>query len=228
MTHLNPMANNLERFTLDLINLTNNKYIYTRRYDHKTGKYSKPLKMSSNDFILVSGLHALYTPILRECYDLKIYLDIDENLRQLLKIKRDSIERGHSLEKILESITRRENDAKKFIYPQSEHCDIKLSIQPVNNNFEKTSIEQLPKLKLIVESQKEFNEMLLKIYMEAEELSNYGAWNWNLLTDEITFTNGYKDTELDRHKGDVLYIENRAPITRASDQTENIKLVIEF
>ena len=46
--------------------------------------------------------------------------------------------------------------------------------------------------------------------------------------DQITFTSGYTDTELDRHKGDVLYIENRAPITRASDQTENIKLVIEF
>jgi hypothetical protein len=46
--------------------------------------------------------------------------------------------------------------------------------------------------------------------------------------DQITFTNGYRDTELDRHKGDILYIENRAPITRASDQTENIKLIIEF
>jgi hypothetical protein len=46
--------------------------------------------------------------------------------------------------------------------------------------------------------------------------------------DQITFTNGYRDTELDRHKGDVLYIENRTPITRAADQTENIKLVIEF
>ena len=47
-------------------------------------------------------------------------------------------------------------------------------------------------------------------------------------SDQITFTNGYSDTELERHKGDVLYIENRAPITRAADQTENIKLVIEF
>jgi hypothetical protein len=47
-------------------------------------------------------------------------------------------------------------------------------------------------------------------------------------SDQITFTNGYKGSELDRHKGDVLYIENRAPITRAADQTENIKLVIEF
>jgi hypothetical protein len=47
-------------------------------------------------------------------------------------------------------------------------------------------------------------------------------------SDQITFTSGYKDTEIERHKGDVLYIENRAPITRAPDQTENIKLVIEF
>lgn len=159
MTHLNPMANNLERFTLDLINLTNNKHIFTRRYNHKTGKYSKPLRIVSNDFILCSGLHALYTPILRDCYDLKIYLDIDENLRQLLKIKRDSKDRGHSLEKILESISKRESDAKKFIHPQSEHCDVKLSIQPVNTNFEIALNTPLPKLKLSVESQKEFNEI---------------------------------------------------------------------
>ena len=46
--------------------------------------------------------------------------------------------------------------------------------------------------------------------------------------DQITFTNGYRGAEVDIHKGDVLYIENRAPITRAADQTENIKLVIEF
>jgi len=46
--------------------------------------------------------------------------------------------------------------------------------------------------------------------------------------DDITFTSGYASAELDSDKGDVLYIENRAPITRATDQTENIKLVIEF
>jgi len=26
----------------------------------------------------------------------------------------------------------------------------------------------------------------------------------------------------------VIYVENRSPITRASDQTENVKLIIEF
>jgi len=44
----------------------------------------------------------------------------------------------------------------------------------------------------------------------------------------VSFTSGYSDSEIDIHSGDVLYVENRAPITRASDQTENIKLIIEF
>ncbi len=43
-----------------------------------------------------------------------------------------------------------------------------------------------------------------------------------------TFASGYSATELDADKGDILYVENRAPITRATDQTENVKLIIEF
>lgn len=46
--------------------------------------------------------------------------------------------------------------------------------------------------------------------------------------DNISFTSGYAASEIDADTGDVLYIENRAPITRASDQTENVKLIIEF
>lgn len=46
--------------------------------------------------------------------------------------------------------------------------------------------------------------------------------------DSVVFTSGYADSEIDIHTGDVIYIENRSPITRASDQTENVKLIIEF
>jgi len=46
--------------------------------------------------------------------------------------------------------------------------------------------------------------------------------------DNISFTSGYAGSEVDADTGDVLYIENRSPITRASDQTENVKLIIEF
>ncbi len=47
-------------------------------------------------------------------------------------------------------------------------------------------------------------------------------------TNNVSFTSGYSASEIDHDSGDILYIENRAPITRAADQTENIKLVIEF
>ena len=46
--------------------------------------------------------------------------------------------------------------------------------------------------------------------------------------DNIAFTSGYNSGEIDADTGDVMYIENRSPITRASDQTENVKLIIEF
>jgi hypothetical protein len=46
--------------------------------------------------------------------------------------------------------------------------------------------------------------------------------------DSIAFTSGYAGSEIDADSGDVMYIENRSPITRASDQTENVKLIIEF
>ena len=46
--------------------------------------------------------------------------------------------------------------------------------------------------------------------------------------NNVSFSSGYSEPEVDHDSGDVLYIENRTPIQRAPDQTENIKLVIEF
>ena len=46
--------------------------------------------------------------------------------------------------------------------------------------------------------------------------------------DNVSFTNGYSSSELDADSGDIIYLENRTPITRASDQTENVKLIVEF
>ena len=46
--------------------------------------------------------------------------------------------------------------------------------------------------------------------------------------DSIAFTSGYNTGEIDADTGDIMYVENRSPITRAADQTENVKLIIEF
>jgi hypothetical protein len=44
----------------------------------------------------------------------------------------------------------------------------------------------------------------------------------------LTFSSGYANPELQPNSGKILYIENRRPISRASDQTEDIKIVVEF
>ena len=44
----------------------------------------------------------------------------------------------------------------------------------------------------------------------------------------ITFTNGYANPELQPDSGNIIYRENRKPISRATDQTEDIKIIVEF
>jgi uridine kinase len=160
MTHLNPMANDLEGFCNDLVSLTDGKCVLSRHYDHKTGKMSKPSRLDSNDFIIASGLHALYLPVLRECYNLKIYLDIDEGLRRHFKLKRDVRQRGHTVERVLGSFEKREPDSARFIRPQSRHADLIFSLQPIHPRMLESFDDKHPlRLKLVVSTRNGFNEI---------------------------------------------------------------------
>ena len=44
----------------------------------------------------------------------------------------------------------------------------------------------------------------------------------------LSLTTGYANPELEPDSGNIIYLENRKPIQRASDQTEDIKVIIEF
>jgi len=160
MTHLNPMANNLEGFCNDLLSLTDGKSVLCRHYDHRKGQRSKPFQIESNDFIIASGLHALYLPALRECYNLKIYLDIDEGLRRYFKLKRDVQQRGHTVEQVLSSFEKRDHDSERFIRPQSNHADLILSLQPIHSRMLEDLNDKHPlRLKLVVNTRNGFNEL---------------------------------------------------------------------
>lgn len=145
MTHLDPRANDLGRMTQDVIKLVRGDTVSAHHYDHKTGRFTKPHRIQFNEVIIVSGLHALLLPALRERYDVRIYLDMDEELRRYFKVQRDVGERGHSPESVERSIERRRPDAVRFIDPQGAQADIVFSLQPVNRDHLKD-----PKRKLEV------------------------------------------------------------------------------
>jgi len=44
----------------------------------------------------------------------------------------------------------------------------------------------------------------------------------------VVFSSGVANAEIAKNSGDIIYIENRRAISRASDQIEDIKLVVEF
>jgi uridine kinase len=133
LTHLNPIANHLERYESDIINLIKGKTIYSTHYDHSIGKFSQPIKYQPRDVIIASGLHALYLPRLRSLLDLKIFLDMDNDLRKYLKIQRDVHTRGKSLVSVKASISKREPDAKRYIHPQINHADLIFSLAPLRS-----------------------------------------------------------------------------------------------
>jgi uridine kinase len=162
MTHLNPMANDLEGFSHDLATLIDGKQIQARHYNHSTGKMSRLLKIQSNDFIIASGLHALYLPQLRDCYNFKIYLDIDEDLRRYFKIQRDVGIRKHSLANVISSLEAREADSEKFIRTQKKFADLVLSLKPLWVRRSGDSVLEVSKqLKLVATTSNGLSELKL-------------------------------------------------------------------
>ena len=130
LTHLNPAANDLSRLGNDLVTMTKRAPISSPRYDHAIGKLREAASVPSNDFIIVTGLHAFYLSTLRRLYDLQIYLDMDEPLRHYFKHMRDTEQRGYSAQDVADSQRRREEDARRFVRPQRAHADLVFSLQP--------------------------------------------------------------------------------------------------
>jgi uridine kinase len=131
-THLDPRANDLEAFSRDAMSLIAWRPIMCRHYDHATGLFTPPRRIRAGDVVLVTGLHALYAPALREKLNISVFLDMDEDLRRFFKIRRDVNERGHTLEKVQASIERRRADYSAFIQPQMQHADVIFSLLPAD------------------------------------------------------------------------------------------------
>ena len=123
-THLNPKANYLYRQAIDIKCLKYGESVKRVEYDHSSGRFTTEQIVRPCRFISISGLHILFLPQLRDIVDLKIYTCADEALRVYWKMQRDTGERGHSPEEIMQQIRVRYADAEKYIYPQEEFADI--------------------------------------------------------------------------------------------------------
>lgn len=150
-THLNPIANYLELMSEDVYNLKIGNEIYQVDYDHTTGKFTDKSKINSKNNILLCGLHTLYMNKLNKIIDIKIYMDTDRELIKKWKIKRDTEERKHSIDKILAQIEHRNKDYFEYIHNQKNNADIII-------NFYETP-ESILKCNFIIANKDIFNNL---------------------------------------------------------------------
>ena len=124
VTHLNPVANNLDKFAADIMRLKLGKSIRKRHYDHGTGKLGRLETVFARDFIIASGLHSFSNIKLKSLADITIYLNMEDNLRRYFKLQRDVKVRKKGLEDTLNAIEKRSTDFQKYVAPQMQKANI--------------------------------------------------------------------------------------------------------
>jgi uridine kinase len=142
LTHLDPLANDLDQMSADVADLSAGKAVVARHYDHQSGRFTAPRTTRSREVVLVNGLHALLLPHVRGCLDVAVFLAPDERLRQRWKLRRDVAERGHSLASVRESFARREPDRRRWVEPQRRHAQLVLGLVPALDELDRDGLDR--------------------------------------------------------------------------------------
>lgn len=145
-THLHPDANYIDKMKEDIYQLKLGNKIYRSDYDHKTGSFTNEEEIIPSSLIIVSGLHTLYD--LNNVYNLKIFIEPQEELRVFWKIKRDHLERMYPIDTVINKINMRKNDSV-FITSQKNNADFIIKYF-TNDDLTDYSIEPNICLKIIV------------------------------------------------------------------------------
>jgi uridine kinase len=105
-------------------------------YDFKTHQRAEGTTcVAFADVIILEGIFALYYPELLALSDLKIFVDTDSDLRLARRMQRDIIDRGRSVESVLDQYlqtVKPSHDA--FIEPTKKNADL---IIPGEKEFDK-------------------------------------------------------------------------------------------
>jgi len=130
ITALHPDCNYLDILELQLERLHYGQPILKPVYDHATGSLVRPEYLCPRQVVIVEGLLGFHSKVMRQFYDVKVFLEPREDLRKVWKIRRDTAKRGYTEEQVLVELEKRQVDSCKYIRPQREHADIVVQFYP--------------------------------------------------------------------------------------------------
>lgn len=135
---LDPGANYMDILEQHIQLLRSGKPVLKPVYDHSRGTLATPDYVVPLEYIIVEGLLPYSTRAMRDCFDVKVYLEPEEDLRVAWKIQRDTAKRGYTEEQVRAQIERRLFDSASFIQPQRTFADMVVSFLRPEDHREET------------------------------------------------------------------------------------------
>lgn len=121
-----PFAFDNDRFISDLESLIAYKSIDQPVYDYaKHTRSDQTIHREPKEVIIVEGILILEDERLRELMDIKVYVDTDDDIRIIRRIKRDIEERGRTLDSVIQqylSVVKPMHH--QFVEPTKKFADI--------------------------------------------------------------------------------------------------------
>lgn len=127
---LDPAANYVDIMEQHFDLLYRGQPILKPIYSHSGGTLEAPEYITPKPYVIIEGLLGYTTRAMRQCFDVKLYLEPQEDLRIKWKVKRDTAKRGYTEEQVLASLEKRKEDSPRFIHPQRTYADMVVSFFP--------------------------------------------------------------------------------------------------
>lgn len=135
-----PYVIGFDLFINHLERIKNNKYFYVPIYDFKTHTRKGNKKIMPSKITIIEGILLFNEQKVRKYFDLKIFLDVEDDIRLIRRIKRDIEERDRSIWDVLNQYLSTVRDMHtKYVLPQKQYADL-----IINNNT--SGIDSIMKL----------------------------------------------------------------------------------
>ncbi len=129
LSALDPRANYMDILEQQLQRVRTGKPILKPIYNHDGGTLDAPVYVKPRPYIICEGLLGFHTRAMRDCFDVKIYLEPEESVRVEWKIERDTAHRGYTEAEVRAALDARAPDVEAFIRPQRAYADIVVRFQ---------------------------------------------------------------------------------------------------
>lgn len=121
-----PDAFDTKLLVMQLKQLVNHQAIQKPVYDYvKYTRSSETVLVEPADVIIVEGVLLFADPELRSMFDIKVYVDTDDDIRFIRRMQRDIVERGRSVDSVVEQYLATVKPMfHRFVEPTKRYADV--------------------------------------------------------------------------------------------------------